>query len=219
MESEKSKFNRMRKKILNIILTEIPIYGFNEKVLIVASQKKDLQRSDIDRIFPEGLDEIKEYFFGEIDKNMIKILSMNNIAKLRIRDRIASSLICRFELFQKHKKSVIHIFSTDFVDPLKSMNRLWKTSDIIWKLAGDQSTDFNHYTKRILLSWVYLTTFICWTKDRDKNFQETKLFLDRRINEVLLFGKTSRKLKESISSLQFTEKIIENIKKLRSFKK
>ena len=98
------------------------------------------------------------------------------------------------------------------------MNRLWKTSDIIWKLAGDQSTDFNHYTKRILLSWVYLTTFICWTKDRDKNFQETKLFLDRRINEVLLFGKTSRKLKESISSLQFTEKILDLIKNLRTIK-
>ena len=47
---------------------------------------------------------------------------------------------------------------------------------------------------------------------------ETKLFLDRRINEVLLFGKTSRKLKESISSLQFTEKILDLIKNLRTIK-
>ena len=42
---------------------------------------------------------------------------------------------------------MVHIFSTDFSNPLKSMSKLWATSDIIWKIAGDQSTDFNHYTK------------------------------------------------------------------------
>ena len=73
---------------------------------------------------------------------------------------------------------MIHIFSTDFSNPLKSMSKLWATADIIWKIAGDQSTDFNHYTKRILLSWVYLTTFACWAKDKDKTFQETRSFLD-----------------------------------------
>ena len=32
----------------------------------------------------------------------------------------------------------------------------WKTADTIWRLAGDESTDFNYYSKRLLLSWVYL---------------------------------------------------------------
>ena len=218
MTSEKVKFNRIRKRTLNGILKEIPNSGFNENMLIKSGQKLGLEKGVIDRIFPEGLEEIKEYFFEEIDKKMIKILSKNNIEELRIRDRIATALICRFELFQKHKKSVIHIFSTDFSNPLKSMSKLWATSDIIWKIAGDQSTDFNHYTKRILLSWVYLTTFACWVKDKDKTFQETRSFLNRRIDEVLLFGKGSGKLKEKFSNLQFTEKILDLIKKLKTTK-
>ena len=31
----------------------------------------------------------------------------------------------------------------------------WRTADLMWRIAGDTSTDFNHYTKRITLGAVY----------------------------------------------------------------
>ena len=63
-----------------------------------------------------------------------------------------------------------------------------------------------------------LNYFCLLAKDKDKTFQETRSFLDRRINEVLLFGKGSGKLKEKFSNLQFTEKILDLIKKLKTTK-
>ena len=63
MTSEKVKFNRIRKRTLNGILKEIPNSGFNENMLIKSSQKLGLEKGEINRIFPEGLEEIKEYFF------------------------------------------------------------------------------------------------------------------------------------------------------------
>ena len=73
MTSEKVKFNKIRKRTLNGILKEIPNSGFNENMLIKSSQKLGLEKGVMNRIFPEGLEEIKEYFFEEIDKKMIKI--------------------------------------------------------------------------------------------------------------------------------------------------
>ena len=46
--------------------------------------------------------------------------------------------------------------------------------------------------------------------------KNTKLFLNRRINDVLLFGKTSNKLKNSIQNINFTNKIINTLKEIRT---
>lgn len=216
--TEKIKFDKSRRKILNNFLIHIPKKGFNLSLLESCRKDLKLDSGEIDRFFPEGIEEIKEYFFEEIDREMIKNFSKNKIKEMRIRDRILNILVFRLKLFQAHKKQVISILSYDFTKPLSSMTRLWKTADIIWRISGDKSTDFNYYTKRMLLSWVYLTTLSCWIKDKDSKFKKTRSFLERRINEVLLFGNQSRKLKEKVSSKEITEKIINLIKKMNSIR-
>ena len=36
------------------------------------------------------------------------------------------------------------------------MKNLYKTVDNMWYLAGDNSTDFNFYTKRLTLALIYV---------------------------------------------------------------
>ena len=38
--------------------------------------------------------------------------------------------------------------------------------DRMWRLAGDTATDFNHYSKRTLLSGVIASTTLCWLGDK-----------------------------------------------------
>ena len=38
----------------------------------------------------------------------------------------------------------------------------WRTADLMWVQAGDSSTDFNHYTKRLTLGGVYASTLLVW---------------------------------------------------------
>ena len=85
-------------------------------------------------------------------------------------------------------------------------------------MAGDKSTDFNYYSKRLLLSWVYLSTMSCWIDDKDKKFKDTKVFLDKRISEVLLFGQKTRKIKERISNQEISDKILNIINQIKSIK-
>jgi ubiquinone biosynthesis protein COQ9 len=65
----------------------------------------------------------------------------------------------------------------------------WRTADLMWRAAGDSSTDYNHYTKRLTLGAVYGSTLLAWLDDNSENWAETSAFLDRRIDNVMQFEK------------------------------
>ena len=167
-------------------------------MLIHVAENCNLSKGTLGRLFPEGIDELKEYFFNQTDIEMLKKIKQIENKDIRIRDKIYNGVIIRLEIFQKNKDSIKHIFVSESSSPIKSIKNLWNTADLIWRSAGDTSTDYNHYTKRLLLSWVYLSTLLCWFNDKSKNIKETKLFLNRRIDEVLKFGKTSSNIKLSL---------------------
>ena len=218
MNKEKLKYERQRKKILKQALIDINTYGFNENMLIQAAENCKLSEGTLGRLFPEGIYELKEYFFNEIDKEMLKKINQIQNKDIRIRDKIYNGVVIRLKIFQKNKDSIKHIFVSESSTPIKSIKNLWNTVDLIWKSAGDTSTDYNHYTKRLLLSWVYLSTLLCWFSDKSKNIEETKLFLNRRIDEVLKFGKTSATIKSKISNFNILNKLISVVKDLKSIK-
>ncbi|HIG08831.1 MAG TPA: COQ9 family protein [Alphaproteobacteria bacterium] len=218
MVNESKKFERERKTILNRALIDIENSGFNEKMLLNAAKNCKISEGKLGRLFPEGIFELKQYYFSEIDEQMLQKIKTQNYENIRVRDKIFNGVLIRLELFKKNKTSIKYIFVSESSNPIKSLKHLWRTSDLIWKSAGDSSTDYNHYTKRLLLSWVYITTLICWFNDKSRNINDTKLFLNRRIDEVLEFGKQSGKIKSKISKLNITNKLINIIKDLKSIK-
>src|SRR3546814_17829733 len=48
----------------------------------------------------------------------------------------------------------------------------WRTADRIWRLAGDHATDFNHYSKRIILAGVYAATLLVFLDDESAGERE-----------------------------------------------
>jgi ubiquinone biosynthesis protein COQ9 len=81
---------------------------------------------------------------------------------------------------------------------LNSNKILFKIADEIWFLSGDKSTDYNYYTKRIILMKVYALTFSFFIFDNSKNLERTRNFLDKEIDIVLKFGKFTNKIKKKI---------------------
>ena len=65
----------------------------------------------------------------------------------------------------------------------------WRSADLMWRIAGDTSTDFNHYTKRMTLGAVYGSTLLAWLDDQSEGWADTAAFLDRRIDDVMKFEK------------------------------
>ena len=65
----------------------------------------------------------------------------------------------------------------------------WRSADLMWRIAGDTSTDFNHYTKRVTLGAIYGSTLLVWLDDQSADWVDTSAFLDRRIDGVMRFEK------------------------------
>ena len=65
----------------------------------------------------------------------------------------------------------------------------WRSADQMWRLAGDTATDYNHYSKRLILSGVYTATLLAWLDDQSEGWADTAAFLDRRLAGVGRFEK------------------------------
>nr|KAF6285474.1 coenzyme Q9 [Myotis myotis] len=59
-----------------------------------------------------------------------------------------------------------------------SLSLLTSMVDEMWHYAGDQSTDFNWYTRRAVLAAIYNTTELVMTQDSSPDFEDTWRFLE-----------------------------------------
>ena len=68
---------------------------------------------------------------------------------------------------------------------LMSVKLLHENSDFIWRLSGDKSNDFSYYSKRGLLSMIYLATLIYWLNDRSNKNIATKNFISKSVDGIV----------------------------------
>jgi len=60
---------------------------------------------------------------------------------------------------------------------------LFKTVDQMWFIAGDKSTDFNYYSKRLILATIYSSTVLYFLRS-NFNYPKTVIFLDKQLIKV-----------------------------------
>lgn len=70
----------------------------------------------------------------------------------------------------------------------------WHSAGVMWRLAGDTSTDHNYYSKRATLTAIYSTTLAVFANDASEGKTETRAFLDRRIGDVIRFEKAKAQM-------------------------
>lgn len=126
-----------------------------------------------------------------IDRALERGLPPEKLLALKIRERIRILVWTRLEIMGPAREAVRRgaaILAMPQNLPL-GMRIGWRTADHMWRLAGDTSTDFNHYTKRITLGAVYASTLLVWLDDQSEGWTDTATFLDRRIDDVMQFEK------------------------------
>ena len=126
-----------------------------------------------------------------VDRELEKRLPPKKLAGMKIRERIRALVWTRLEIMGPAREAVrngLSILAMPQNVPL-AMRIGWRSADLMWRLAGDTSTDFNHYTKRISLGAVYGSTLMAWLDDRSEGWAETAAFLDRRIDNVMEYEK------------------------------
>jgi ubiquinone biosynthesis protein COQ9 len=189
----------LQDRILDAALPDIAFDGWTETVLEHAAVKAGLHRADVHRAFPEGVLEALEYFTARADARMSETLRQDyNLASMKIRERIATCVMVRLKQNLPHREAIrrgLAVYALPWNAPA-GLRALYRTMDEMWHLSGDTATDWNHYSKRIILSKVYMSTLYVWLNDNSPNLEETEAFLRRRIENVMQFEKLKAKVKE-----------------------
>jgi ubiquinone biosynthesis protein COQ9 len=132
-----------------------------------------------------------EVYISEVDRGLEAYFTPERLAGMKIRDKIRALIWRRLEIMGPAREAVrraLAILAMPQNIPL-ALRLGWRTSDLMWRLAGDTSTDFNHYTKRMTLAAVYGSTLLVWLDDQSEGWIDTQEFLDRRIEDVMQFEK------------------------------
>lgn len=126
-------------------------------------------------------------YIQEVDRALEAWFTNERLAQLKIREKIRALVWRRLEIMAPAREAVrkaLSILAMPQNLPL-ALRIGWRTADRMWRVAGDSSTDFNHYTKRMMLSGVYGSTLLVWLNDQSEGWQTTADFLDRRIDDVM----------------------------------
>ena len=105
---------------------------------------------------------VSSLVFEDLGKNFLKETKSNINKITKTNDKISFLLNKRFQLEARNKnlikKIFIHLIRNN--NSNKVLNYIYSVADIIWKISSDRSVDFNYYTKRLILSSVYLKILI-----------------------------------------------------------
>ena len=192
-----------RQKIMESVLTQVSFDGWTKAAFDQGLQQAGLTRGEADLLFPQGLRDVIDLFNAATDEAMqTRIDEQHNFNRMKVRDKIAFAVRARLDYLTPHRDAMRRLMIW-YVMPMHAplaLKRLYQTVDQIWRAAGDTSTDFNFYTKRLLLAGVMKATMLFWLHDESPGARDSWDFLDRRLSEVLKLGKGISLIKEWLPS-------------------
>ncbi|GGB52208.1 COQ9 family protein [Blastomonas aquatica] len=156
--------------------------------------------------FDQGPMDMIEAWITQVDAQMIEAFPAERIAGMKIRERITALVAFRFEAVA-HQREALRRATAIMALPSnlgRAAKLSWRTADLMWRLAGDTATDYNHYSKRMILSGVYGSTLMAFLDDESTDFADTHAFLGRRIDNVMQFEKAKAKWTNGGESLSLT---------------
>jgi ubiquinone biosynthesis protein COQ9 len=180
----------LRARLLEAALPDVAFDGWSDELLAKAGARLKISSEEAEEAFPQGAVSLVRYFSEWADAKTIEKLTSRKLATLKVREKIALGVRTRLEILTPHKPAVSSALAFMALPPrnIHLPKMVWATADKIWRAAGDTATDYNHYTKRILLSGVLTSTTLYWLNDQSGDNENTWKFLDRRIDNVLKIG-------------------------------
>ena len=169
--------------------------GWNETALLAAADMAGCDADVAKLAFPGGAMQMIAAWIESVDARMEAEWPKEKLAELKIRERIRTLVAFRLEAIDgldEALRRALAIMSMPQNAPT-SLKMGWNTADLMWRLAGDTATDYNHYTKRTILAGIYSATLAVFVNDESEGKEATYSFLDRRIDGVMKFEKAKAK--------------------------
>ena len=207
-------------EVLKLMLAALPnvaFDGWSNSTFVAACREADIYERKARLFCPRGALDLAIAFHKWGDDQLKTAFKKKKISELKVREKIRKAVELRIKL-ASDKEAVrrgVVLFALP-IHAFEGSRLIWDTSDLIWELIGDNSEDYNWYSKRAILSTVYASTVLYWLGDNSEGSEETWHFLDRRIEDVMKFETAKVQLKTNKFTKEFNglaEKFLKTIKR------
>ena len=207
-------------EVLKLMLAALPnvaFDGWSNSTFAAACREADISERKARLFCPRGALDLAIAFHKWGDDQFETAFKKKKISELKVREKIRKAVELRIKL-ASDKEAVrrgVVLFALP-IHAFEGSHLIWDTSDLIWELIGDNTEDFNWYSKRAILSAVYASTVLYWLGDNSEGSEETWHFLDRRIEDVMKFETAKVQFKTNKFTKEFNglaEKFLKTIKR------
>ena len=195
---KKSQNNYLLKKrqvVLRFAKEFVSENGLTKNCLENISKKYGLNTDETDLLFPQGNIDLIKFALEQLNNDLEVYCKQIDLIRLPIHKRIRKVLLSKISLMNKDKFFYRSIF-LNLLIPKKNFSlssQLYNSVDQLWFIAGDSSTDFNFYTKRLILSGIYSRVMLFFFNNN--NQEELENILDESLKRVSKIPEIKSKLK------------------------
>ena len=206
--------DRMEQTVLDAALERAPRLGWNSRMMRAACKACGLSRGDEELLFPNGARDLAALLSRRHDDRALAILVELDAKSLKMRERIARAVSARMEAgasdIEVARRCAAFLALPTNAD--LGLKLAWESADHLWRWAGDTATDWNHYSKRAILSGILIPALtLRWFEGREA----AEAFVAARIENVMSFEKWKagkdfdaplRKVTAVLSRMRYGEK-------------
>lgn len=186
----------VRQAVLDAALPHVPFDGWSDQMFQTAVQEAGVDNGLVLLAFPDGVMDLLDVFWLSMDDALSSEIARRGLHNTHLSQRISEALKIYIGLLHPHREAVRRALALQAL-PLNAPGALiclYRTVDTIWRAAGDQSTDFNFYTKRATLALVVASVVTHWLGESGDDVDAMHSFIERRIKNVLAFEKVKARV-------------------------
>jgi ubiquinone biosynthesis protein COQ9 len=190
--------------ILSHLLPLAATSGWTSDNLYQAAAQAGENKQAVSVLFPRGITSAISAWQQQLNDQMVARVTAEGWQSDRTRDKIAQCVWTRLQLIAdntSHQDAFRQATRQRLFHPVTVKKDLWRSADTIWNVVGDTSTDYNHYTKRALLSNLLFKTTLSFLGDVSTDYQETRNYLMQQIEQIITRGQTLGHAKPALQKI------------------
>lgn len=208
-EEDYESEEQLQHRILTAALEFVPTHGWTAEAIAEGAQSLGLSSAAASMFGDDG-SELILHFVTQCNARLThvleeeqKLVQLGQAEKKKtdkfLRDAVETRLRMLIPYIQHWPRALSILMLPHNIPP--SLNLLTSMVDDMWHYAGDQSTDFNWYTRRAVLAGIYNTTELVMMQDSSPDFEDTWRFLENRISDAMNMGHTAKQVKSTGEAL------------------
>lgn len=169
--------------------------GWTEAAVTSAAEAAGINADVAALAFTGGATDMIDAWFAHIDAAMLDRVG-EKLPSMKVREKIAALVEARLDLLASDREGLRRALAILAMPQNAATGAKlgWRAADAMWRAAGDTATDYNHYTKRMMLGGIYAATIAVFLDDESEGQADTRAFLARRIDGIMRFEKAKASL-------------------------